>query len=301
MSMQIKSILPYFGGKRTLAPTIVEELGEHTAYWEPYCGSLAVLLAKPRSTIESVNDLYGDAVNLAMVLASDRWRELYERAGRQLLCEELVRAYRADLARGDFERVPADPRDVGELHVERACRFLAVAWIGRNGEAGTQCRNHSYAVRWTQSGGSPSVRWNAALESVPAWHERLRNVAILHRRASEVLGSIADEDRSVIYADPPYFKASRADGGGSRYLHDFDDVDHEELAASLGRFRRVRVVLSYYDHPRLKELYPGWTRRTLLANKNLNQTRRGRSKVQAPEVLLINGPSLVEGVGGMLF
>src|SRR5690606_37550125 len=43
---RIKAILPYFGGKRTLAPRIVAELGEHSAYWGLCCGSLAVELAK---------------------------------------------------------------------------------------------------------------------------------------------------------------------------------------------------------------------------------------------------------------
>ena len=39
--MQIKALAPWFGGKRTLAPRIVAELGPHRAYWEPFCGSLA--------------------------------------------------------------------------------------------------------------------------------------------------------------------------------------------------------------------------------------------------------------------
>ena len=43
----IKAIVPSFGGKRTLAPQIVAELGEHRAYWEPFCGSMAVLIAIP--------------------------------------------------------------------------------------------------------------------------------------------------------------------------------------------------------------------------------------------------------------
>jgi DNA adenine methylase len=40
--MPIKAIAPWFGGKRTLAPRITAELGAHRAYWEPFCGSMAV-------------------------------------------------------------------------------------------------------------------------------------------------------------------------------------------------------------------------------------------------------------------
>ena len=40
----IRSIAPWYGAKRTIASWIVEELGSHGAYWEPFCGSMAVLL-----------------------------------------------------------------------------------------------------------------------------------------------------------------------------------------------------------------------------------------------------------------
>ena len=68
---RISALAPWFGGKRTLAPAIVEELGPHTAYWEPFCGSCAVLFAKPPLAFEQINDLHGDLINLAMVFA--RW------------------------------------------------------------------------------------------------------------------------------------------------------------------------------------------------------------------------------------
>ena len=67
--MKITAIAPYFGGKRNLAPRIVAEFGPHRAYWEPFVGSCAVLFAKPRIAFETVNDLHGDLVTLAMVLA----------------------------------------------------------------------------------------------------------------------------------------------------------------------------------------------------------------------------------------
>lgn len=36
---KITAIAPWFGSKRTLAPRIVAELGKHTSYFEPFCGS----------------------------------------------------------------------------------------------------------------------------------------------------------------------------------------------------------------------------------------------------------------------
>lgn len=66
--MEIKGLAPWFGSKRMLAPTIVAQLGLHQAYWEPFAGSMSVLLAKPAATMENVNDLHGDLVNLARVV-----------------------------------------------------------------------------------------------------------------------------------------------------------------------------------------------------------------------------------------
>ena len=48
--------IPYFGGKQALAPWIVSLFPKHGHYVEPYCGSLAVLLAKSPARMETVND-----------------------------------------------------------------------------------------------------------------------------------------------------------------------------------------------------------------------------------------------------
>ena len=95
----------------------------------------------------------------------------------------------------------------------------------------------------------------------------------------------------ALYVDPPYLKDTRA--GGAKYLHEFEEDDHVRLAEMLGRFNQARVVVSYYDDPRLEQLYPGWTIRKCYRQKNLHvQNRRGAGTSVAPEVLLLNGPSL---------
>jgi hypothetical protein len=68
----------YFGGKTTSAGRIAAHFHPHRHYVEPYAGSLAVLLAKPPSRMETVNDL--DAAVMTF------WRVLRDRP------DELVRA-----------------------------------------------------------------------------------------------------------------------------------------------------------------------------------------------------------------
>src|SRR5699024_1053608 len=53
----LKPPFSYYGGKTTLAPQIAKLLPAHDHHVEPLAGSLAVLLAKPRSSRETVNDL----------------------------------------------------------------------------------------------------------------------------------------------------------------------------------------------------------------------------------------------------
>lgn len=292
--MKIKAIAPWFGSKRTLAPTIVEELGAHRAYFEPFCGSLAVLFAKPESAHETVIDLHGDLINLARVLQDEATaRLLYEAASRTLCHETLF-----DQAANALKK-PCDPRS-GAPDMVRAYDFLVASWMGRNGVGGTKRKDASFAVRYTPSGGHGGQRWANVVDSMPAWHQRLRRVTILRGDGFEMLERIEDVAGVAIYADPPYLPSS-VSRGGSAYEHEFSGEDQRRLAKLLSRFHRARVVVSYYDAPELAELYPGWTVRKCYRQKHLHvQNRRGEGKCEAPEVLLLNGPSRA-GSQGSLF
>jgi DNA adenine methylase len=148
-STQINAIVPWFGGKRTMAPSIVAELGPHTQYFEPFCGSMAVLFAKEPSQKETVNDLHGDLMNLARCLqVQSTAEELYDRAQRALVCEGLLRD-----AQKFFQ---ANPLPAGEVaDVTRAYWYFLASWMARNGTAGTKRLDYQIAVRWTKGGRIP--------------------------------------------------------------------------------------------------------------------------------------------------
>lgn len=289
--MPIKAIAPWFGSKRTLAPVIVEELGKHSAYWEPFCGSMAVLLAKPPSSMETVNDLYGDLVNLSRCVQHPTvGAALYRRLRRVLNCQaEFIAARSRALPR------MADP--VGDLDIDRAADYFIVSWQGMNGVAGTQSNNLGFARRFTKNGGHAAKRFMGCVDSIPAWRRRLRSVSVLNCCGIELCERIEDAPGVVIYCDPPYLVK------GASYRHDFKDGfmgktnDHERLAAALRRFKKTRVVVSYYAHPALAAMYPDWTVRDCTMTKSLVSSgkRDADNDIQAPEVLLINGPSLAGG------
>lgn len=280
--MNVSSLVPWFGAKRSLASRIVEVIGEHSVYWEPFCGSLAVLLSKPVARMETAIDLHGDLVNLALVLQT---REAAERLYAALYPMLPCNALHVDAKHRLMEHAENSEQ---YPDVQRATDFFVCSWLGRNGCIGTKSFNNNFCIRYTSNGGSPAKRWQSAIETIPDWHERLKNVVILRADGLQVLERIEDKAGTAIYCDPPYLVK------GAAYVHDFVAVDHERLASLLRRFRSTKVVVSYYEHPKLAVLYPDWTKIEIPVTKSLvNQGRResGDAKAVAAEVLLINNPA----------
>ena len=273
--VKITALAPWFGSKRTLAPRIVEALGEHRCYWEPFCGSMAVLLSKPVAQMETVNDLHGDLVNLAKNLKHEEHsQKLYWRLRRTLASEQQHRESVDYLRRTDTPK---------QMDFERAYHYFVASWLSMNGMAGVATTSaHNFARRYTSNGGSPGTRFVGAVESLPDWHERLRAVIVLNGCGIELCERIEDKAGTAIYVDPPYFTK------GAKYVHDFAGEHHERLAAALNRFKLTRVVVSYYEHPELDRLYPGWKRLRVTMTKGIaNAGKREVGREDAPEVLLV--------------
>lgn len=290
----ITSLAPWFGGKRTMAPVIAEALGPHSAYWEPFCGSMAPLLAKPPAPMETVNDLHGDLVNLARCVRDPRLGPaLYRRLRRTLASKILMDDAAARWKQAGHAPAPEAP------DLDRAYDYFLSSWLGRNGVSGTGSFNQGFSRRFTKSGGHSATRWCAAVDSIPAWRERLRRVTILSECGIGLCERIEDAPGVSVYCDPPYLVK------GAKYVHDFKTSDpltadplvkqfgdHGRLALALSRFRLTRVVVSYYEDAGLTALYPGWHRRCVKATKALvNQGMRdAKGATDAPEVLLSNLP-----------
>ena len=66
MNEDLSAPFPWFGGKRRAAPIVWQALGDPGGYVEPFAGSAAVLLARPRfrgRRVETINDADGWLVN----------------------------------------------------------------------------------------------------------------------------------------------------------------------------------------------------------------------------------------------
>ncbi len=268
--------LPYFGSKRLTAPQIVRHFRPHTSYYDLFAGSHAVVVAKEPSRLEVASELNPDVVNLLKCLANDtHGYELFLFAARHPISEQ--RFMRA------AQRM-SEPMPEGEFNYIRAWDFLLTSWQGPSGLAGTTAKLR-FAKRNTSSGGSTAARWRAVAESIPAWHERLRNVEFRNQSAFEILEDIPDRDDVVIYADPPYHGETRR---GGKYLFELHPKKHARLAEALNRFNKACIVVSYYVHPELDRMYEGWDRHQIEAPRKLNNTSGGQTDaIDAGEVVYV--------------
>lgn len=304
----LSSIAPWFGGKRTLAPAIVDLFGpldRCSMFVDAFHGSLPVTLEMRQRGYAGpivANDLYSLIHNLAVVLGHhDRTLELMDRLAMVPLHE---RGY-AEAGQRVTEMLESEYRTT-EDRVTLAAACLGEWWMGRNGEAGLERATFEtigdlkgFCVRWTASGGDPALRWQQVKESIPVWYRLLTagKTTFLQRDAIYLLASLTDDAGLWIYVDPPYLVETR---GGARYAVDADDSTggfhegldfHARLADQLARFTKATVVVSYYAHERLERLYPkanGWRHIDATMNKATAQASTGASgEGKAPEVLIV--------------
>jgi DNA adenine methylase len=233
----MKPPMPYFGGKQTLAPWIVDLLPAHAHYVEPFGGSLSVLMAKPPSAIETVNDLNRELMTF--------WRVLRDQP------RELARA------------CTLTPHSLAELEAafEAADDDIEIArrvWVRL-----TQARSNGLEARRTgwrriigpNNGVSMPGYIAAYLDRLAPAAERLARVSLECLPALDLIAKYGTEPTAVLYIDPPYLASTR---NSTHYGHELKtEAEHRELAAALAGCRAA-VVLSGYHSPLYDELYDGW-------------------------------------------
>lgn len=262
----MKPPIPYFGGKITLAPRIAELLPAHRHYVEPYCGSLAVLLAKASAPMETVNDLDQALVTF--------WRVLRERP------VELARAA-ALTPHARAEHAAAYELDGhGDLEVARR------VWVQlTQGRAGT--RRQTGWRHYVKPAGDTSMPdyLTGYVERIAPAAERLHGVSLECMPALDLIAKYGAEPDVLLYVDPPYLGSTRCRSWDG-YPHEMrTEADHRELADAL-RAARAAVVLSGYPSRMYDlELYAGWDRHTMSAG-----TGQGDGWGNRTEVLWSNRP-----------
>lgn len=258
--------VPYFGGKQKTAERIASLLPPHRHYVEPFCGSLAVLLAKPRSDMETVNDLDGDLMTF--------WRVLRDKPKALARACALTPHSRAELA----ESWAVDGCD----DLERARRVWVGLTQGRSAKrrASTGWR---YWVKYTDVGWSMANYLESYTARILPAAERLVGVSLECLPGLDVIAKYGGEPEALLYVDPPYLGAAR---DGTAYRHEMlAPQEHRELAQALAACAAAVVISGYPSDLYDRELYSGWFRSELSA-----YTTQGGNPGSRVEVVWSNRP-----------
>lgn len=249
----MNAVIKYPGAKWALAHWILEHFPPHHSYLEPFFGSGAVLFTKPRSKIETVNDLDGDVVNLFEWIRKDPDRLAKAIYWIPYSREVYNRAWAAQYTETDsFQRA-----------VDFYVRMMMGHGFRTTGENvgwknDVQGRENAYAATyWCKT---PEVILEAA--------ERLRGVQIENRPAIELIQRF-NFSNVLIYADPPYLLRTRH---GKQYKCEMFDQDHRNLLDAL-LAHKGSVILSGYDSPLYNAMLSGWYREEIDARAQ-NATKR---------------------------
>lgn len=268
----MKPPLAYYGAKVTIGHQIAALLPVHEQYVEPYGGSLAVLLAKRPSRLETVNDLSRALMTF--------WRVLRDRPA------DLARVCAlTPHSRAEHDAAFADVVDEDELEIARR------VWVRL-----TQGRSNALQRRtgWRHFV-DPTTRFSmpdyldAYRDRLGAAAQRLAHVSLECMPALDVIAKYGSHPRTALYVDPPYVPSTR---NSTHYRHELKaDVEHRELAAALADCSAA-VVLSGYSSALYDDLYDGWYRHEI----NTTNTQSGERSTRV-EVLWTNRPAPVVADG----
>lgn len=267
---RLRAPFEYYGGKGHMIAKIVPLIPDGKVYVEPYCGAASVFFNKPTHSVEVLNDLNGDIVNLFRVLQD---RESFGELRHRVMYTLYARAEFARAMETLAEPMPEPP------NVDRAWAWFVAQNQGFSGQAKSVGQ---WSRVFTSSGGvAKNVNsWLMRQSLLDAWRHRLMTTQIDNRDALEVI-RYWDSPETVFYCDPPYVLDTRAKGSRAKYKHECQNDHHASLVDALLGLKG-KAVVSGYDHAIYEPLAAaGWECKRFSTACHAPNRGRG-SKVRGP-------------------
>jgi len=258
---------PYLGGKRILAPLIVQRIAEvpHTTYVEPFVGMGGIFLRRDRRPeVEVINDRNGEVANLFRIL------QRHYAAFMDHLKFQLT-------SRREFERLSRiAPATLTDL--ERAARFLYLQRIGYGGKIVGQ----SFGVSDERPSRFDISQVGPMLEEI---YERLAGVVIENLDWQELIARY-DRPQTLFYLDPPYWDSEDDYGAGMFDRSQF--VKIAEVVQSL----QGKAIVSLNDVPAVRECFAGMRWETAEPSYSIGQAGAGVKRMSELIIYSFERPSL---------
>lgn len=221
----------WLGGKSQLARTIVDMMPAHRHYCEVFGGAGWVLFKKSPSSVECINDINGDLINLYRVF--------------KYHFEALLTEFQTQLiSRDEFYRLKAVNSET-LTDIQRAARFYYMLRTCY----GARITNPSFSSNHIKPSG---LKLGDELrEHLSSVHERLQKVIIENQPFEQILIR-NDSPDTLFYLDPPYYQCEGYYGKGIFSREDFI-VLRDRLKTIQGKF-----ILSLNDVPEVREIFAGF-------------------------------------------
>jgi DNA adenine methylase len=222
-------IIPWIGGKRRLAKTILPMFPAHECYCEPFCGAGALYFLKTPSTSEVINDINSELVNLYRVV--------------QHHLEEFIRQFKWSLISREMYKWLQDTPSQVLTDIQRAARFYYLQKLAFGGKVSGQ----TFGISATSP---PRLNLLRIEEDLSAAHLRLSRTCVEHLDWQQCIIKY-DRPGTLFYLDPPYWQT---EGYGVPF-----DLEQYKAMATLLNTIRGKAILSINDHPDIRAIFAGFS------------------------------------------
>lgn len=256
-------IIPWLGGKRRLADTLLHRFPAHTCYVEVFAGGAALFFLRPPADVEVINDVNGDLVNLYRVV--------------QHHLEEFVRQFKWALSsRQIFKWTQETPSHV-LTDIQRAARFFYLQQQAFGGKVDGQT--------WGTATTAPPINLLRIEENLSAAHLRLASAYVENLDWAECVARY-DRAHTLFYLDPPYWQT---EGYGVAF-----GWEHYERMARVLAGLKGKAIVSLNDHPDIRRCFSAFEMETL----EIDYTVGGGGKsARRSEVIIYSWPRSEEPAG----
>jgi len=261
---KINAPFGYFGSKNKIALQLCSELPPHNCWVEAFCGSAVLTLKKKPASIEVINDVDNEIINLFEQL----------RNNHEALCDavELTPYAEQELINA---RVPKE----NASDLERARRFLVQSMMAINGLFGSARGGFSYSDSYSRNGHDARVnRWNNLPERLKLVVSRLKKVRIENKDALKLIKKYRYRPATLLYLDPPYL-GQRVNG----YNIDANDEEFHRKLLEFSNKANCMIFISGYENEMYDSILTqkeGWQKKTIETDtKNTKGQSHKRTEV----------------------
>lgn len=252
---KITSLFAWQGGKFYQLNWLLPKIPKHNHYVDLFGGSGVIILNKPKSNVETYNDLHGGLTNMFRVMQSD--------SGLQALLRKFRYPFHSRIEFNRCRKWESEPDNV-----EMAYMFLYTALFCLSGTAANVLARFGCLGNSTEP-----VLPIDIYAKIEAFANRFRGVCIENSDAATLIDRLDAVD-TFFLTDPPYLECN----GGDVYKCQFPESKHVELLERLVAIKGKAMVFGFENE--LYSKYLGnWYKYTREKRKGY-QTQKAKSRAE---------------------